>query len=213
MLKILGELPDVIAVACSGGPDSMAALNFLHNGGKRKVIAVYFNHGTEHGGQAQSFIEEYCNRNGIEFIIGMISRDKSAKESPEEFWRNERYAFFARIMKVLDTRFGKDIKLATCHHLDDSVENWIFTSLNGEGRLIPYSRDYIIRPFLLTRKAELINWCNITGVPYLVDPSNTDVKYARNRIRSMIVPQVELINPGIYKVIRKKIIEANSCRG
>jgi tRNA(Ile)-lysidine synthase TilS/MesJ len=91
--------------------------------------------------------------------------------------------------------------------LDDSVENWIFTALNGQPRLIPYSRDYVIRPFLVVRKVELISWCNSKGVPYLIDPSNSDVKYARNRIRNLIVPQAEMINPGIYKVVRKKILE------
>jgi tRNA(Ile)-lysidine synthase len=208
MLKILGKIPEVIAVACSGGPDSMAALNFLHNGGKRKIVALYFNHGTEHGEQAENFVSEYCFKNGIEFVVGHISREKDPKESPEEFWRNERYSFFNSTMKWLSLSYGMDIKMVTCHHLDDSVENWIFTALNGEPRLIPHSRDYIVRPFLLTRKSEMIDWCNRKGVPYLIDPSNLDVRYARNRIRNLIIPQVEMINPGIYKVVKKKIIES-----
>lgn len=207
MLKILGKIPEIIAVACSGGPDSMAAINFLHNRGKRKVIALYFNHGTSHGDQAEAFVREYCNKIGIELVVGKISREKGAKESPEEFWRNERYSFFDNQVCRLSSIYGVKVNMVTCHHLDDSVENWIFTALNGQPRLIPYSRDYVIRPFLVVRKAELISWCNSKGVPYLIDPSNSDVKYARNRIRNLIVPQAELINPGIYKVVRKKILE------
>lgn len=210
MLNILGIIPDVVAVACSGGPDSMAALNFIHNRGKRKVIALYFNHGTEHGAIAEAFVKNYCEEAGIELMIGSLSGEKDSSKSPEEFWRDCRYSFFASATESINAKYGVKVKIVTCHHLDDSVENWIFTALNGEPRLIPYCRDNFIRPFLLVRKKDMVSWCNRKGVPYLVDPSNSDIRYARNRIRNLIIPQVEMINPGIYKVVKKKIIESFS---
>ena len=55
MIKLLGNIPNRVAVAVSGGPDSMAALNFYQNNGRREVLALYFNHGTEHAAEDGAF--------------------------------------------------------------------------------------------------------------------------------------------------------------
>jgi tRNA(Ile)-lysidine synthase TilS/MesJ len=49
MLRILGKLPRELVVAVSGGPDSMAILDFLSN--NHDVTAAYFNHGTPFRGR------------------------------------------------------------------------------------------------------------------------------------------------------------------
>jgi len=200
MLKLLGKIPKKIAIACSGGPDSMAALDFFSANG-RAVEVLYFNHGTEHGAEAESFIRSYCNNRGLKLTVGELSRGRQKDESPEEFWRNERYKFFEKWLAT-----NSEYKLVTCHHLDDAVETWIFTSSRGMPKTIPYSRGSIIRPFLLVRKQDLVSWCERKDVPFVHDPSNLDTKYARNLIRKDILPLIEKINPGIYKVIRKKIL-------
>ena len=205
-MKILNAIPQTVALACSGGPDSMAALDFLRLHGKRTVYVVYFNHGTEHGQEAERFLRSYCQEHNLPLFVGGLLRERKKDESPEEFWRNERYRFFNDVMNGIGT------PLITCHHLDDQVENWFLTATHGAPKLIPYQRGYVIRPFLLTRKKELLDWCERKGVPFVVDPSNKDPKYCRNRIRMSIIPEIEKINPGIYKTISRMVVDAYEVR-
>ena len=179
----------------------MVALDFFKNG-KRKVTAVYFDHGTSHGEEARSFVESYCLERSIPFLCKKISRLKQKKESPEEYWRKER-------IKYLNSLPGK---VVTAHHLNDSVEWWIFSSLHGNPRLIPVQNKNIIRPFLITEKKELNNWAKRKKIPFINDPSNDNVRYARNRIRSLIIPEVLNLNPGITKVLKKKYLEGENAR-
>ena len=57
MLKILGKLPRELGVAVSGGPDSMAILDFLSN--NHNVTAAYFDHGTDFGEECKNFVKEF----------------------------------------------------------------------------------------------------------------------------------------------------------
>ena len=57
MLKVLGKLPRDLIVAVSGGPDSMAILDFLSN--NHNVTAAYFDHGTPFGTKCKSFLKEF----------------------------------------------------------------------------------------------------------------------------------------------------------
>ena len=120
MIKLLGNVPRKIAIAVSGGPDSMAALDFLSKG-KREILALYFNHGTVHAKDAEHLVADYCSSRDIPYVVGNISRSKYKKESQEEYWRNERYRFFESL----------DGPVITAHHLDDVVEWWTFTSFHG----------------------------------------------------------------------------------
>ena len=92
MFRILGEIPHEIGIALSGGPDSMAIADFLLRG-KKKVTAFYFNHGTLHGSEAEKFVVDWCLKRNVQLVIGHLTSERNAKKSPEEFWRDERYAF------------------------------------------------------------------------------------------------------------------------
>lgn len=198
----MGKLPHKVFLACSGGADSMAILDFLLKG-RREVTVVHYNHGTEHGQEAEKFVRSFCNERGIDILIGNIKnfRDKTKDESCEEYWRNARYEFFDQVYAE------RGVPFVMCHNLDDQIENWLFTSIrNGNPTLIPYRRDYVIRPFLLTRKASLEAWCDRNDVPFVLDPGNFSDKYARSYIRKEIVPKALHVNPGLYKVIKKKVM-------
>jgi len=198
MIHLTIKIPEKVYIGVSGGSDSMAALDFCFHKGRRKVVVLNFNHGTEFGKISQKFVKEYCESHNIEFHSGIIQRDKVKGESPESYWRNERYRFFS---------YFNNAPIVLAHTLDDCVETYIFTTINGESKLIPIKRGNIIRPFLLATKKELIKWDVNHDVPFLNDPANDDLKYPRVRIRHMIIPQVKQINPGIDKVIRKKYLE------
>lgn len=194
MIKLLGKIPDTVYVACSGGIDSMAALSFLNNG-KRNVKVAHFDHGTQHASDAQDFVERYCKDNSLKLELATVSRKRNPEESREEFWRNERYNFFKSL----------DAPVITAHHLNDVAEWWVFSSLHGESKLIPYKNESVLRPFLLTTKQELKRWVKHRDVPHVTDPTNTNLAYMRNLIRHRIMPQCLKVNPGLEKVLVKKI--------
>lgn len=196
MIKVQGKLPRKLYLACSGGVDSMAALDFLKN--NHDVIVLHVNHGTSHGLLGLDFVENYCVNNNINFQYTTIKKSKPKDQSYEEFWRNERYEFFS----IFTER-----PVITCHHLDDCAETWIFSSLHGEGRIIPYRRNNVIRPFRLNRKRDLELWANLNNVPYIEDPSNNDTTYKRNYIRHTMMAHALEINPGLHKTIKKKVLE------
>ena len=194
MIRILGKIPQKVAVATSGGVDSMAALDFLRR--TRDVKVLHYNHGTGgHADAATTVVKEYCKKHKLFSVIGWNHEEMPVGVSHEAWWRKKRYEFFDS---------ATDRHIVTAHHLGDAVENWIFTSLNGNPFLIPVNRDLYLRPFLTTEKDDFISWCKRKNVPYVEDVTNTDTRYRRNYIRHVMMPHVEYINPGIKKVVKKK---------
>jgi tRNA(Ile)-lysidine synthetase-like protein len=196
MIKIQGKFERNVLVACSGGVDSMAVVDFLSR--KHEVTMMFFDHGTETSREALEFLEEYVTNNKSKNIlleVGTIQNQKSADQSKEEYWRNERYNWF----------HSYNHPIITCHHLDDCLETWIWSSLHGEGKIIPYANRNVIRPFRLNRKAEFLNWCRNKDVPWIEDVTNSDNCHIRNFIRNEIVQKALVVNPGLHKVIAKKV--------
>lgn len=200
MIKLQGTLPRKLYLACSGGVDSMAALDFLRR--NHEVTVLYYNHGTEHGKQAEEFLASYCYTNRLPFITKKNSNSKPSRQSWEEWWRNLRYEFLDEFKKR---------PVITCHHLDDCVETWIWSSLNGLGKIVPYSRKNVVRPFRLNQKLEFEQWARRHKVPYIEDPSNLDTGYARNFIRHELLPQALKINPGLHKTVMRKVLNDDPC--
>ena len=174
----------------------MAALDFLSN--NHYVEVLHFNHGTAHGIKAAGFVERYCSRNGINALIGNAHGTVPPGASKEEWWREQRYAFLDNFT---------DAPVITCHHLDDCVETWVWSSMHGTGKIIPYRRNYVVRPFRLTRKRDFELWCNLHNVEWIEDDSNENIHYTRNYIRHEMMPHVLQVNPGIHKTIAKKVKE------
>jgi tRNA(Ile)-lysidine synthase len=194
MIKLLGNIPKNLVLAVSGGVDSMAMLDFLSR--KHQITCAFFHHGTENSENAFQFIQTYTVKHNIKLLVGKIEKNKEKGMSKEEHWRNERYRFLDHFDCV-----------ATAHNLDDCVETWIWSSMHGQSSLIPYNRNNVIRPFLLNRKTDLIKWCIDKNVPWIEDDSNKDLKYTRNYIRHKMMPHALAINPGIHKLISKKLLD------
>jgi len=199
MIKVQGKLPRKLTIACSGGADSMAILDFLIRNHEVKVI--FCNHGTETSARSQEILVDYLISKGLSIETSYyISnfRNKRPHESQEEYWREFRYSIF---------KAKKDETVITAHHLDDCVETWLWRSLNGNPGIVPYRNENVIRPFRLNRKRDLELWCHLNNVPYYEDESNKDTKYTRNYIRHELMPHALHVNPGLHKVIKKKVLE------
>jgi tRNA(Ile)-lysidine synthase len=95
----------------------------------------------------------------------------------------------------------------TAHHLDDCVETYLWSMMHGTAKVIPYRRNKVVRPFLLTPKEELIDWANRNQVPWVNDESNKDTKFMRNYVRHELVPHAVHVNPGLSKVVARKVKE------
>jgi len=189
-------VPQTLTVAISGGVDSVAAVDFLQK--NRDITAAFFHHGNEFADQELEFVTEFCRQRGIRLITGGLTQSKPRNKSPEEFWREQRYAFLSKIPG----------HVITAHTLDDCVETWIHSSLHGQSKLIPAVRDNVIRPFLVTAKSDFIQRCQSRNITWLEDPSNQDHRHMRNYIRHVLLPNALQVNPGLHKVIRKKILAA-----
>lgn len=195
MIKLLGKIPPTVTVACSGGVDSMVLLDFLQK--KHIVNVAFFDHGTETSKVAKKFLKEECDRRKLHLTIGEIQKIHRSREfSPEEHWRIERYEFLSQFPVVV-----------TAHHLDDVAETWIWSSLHGTSSLIPYRRGNVIRPLLLTRKSELVNWSVRKNVSWVEDHTNNHLKYTRNYIRHELMTHALHVNPGLHSMLRKKLEE------
>lgn len=174
----------------------MAALDFLSR--NHDVHVIHFNHKEGNSDETAEFILDYCTKRDIKVTIGQVTREKDKNESFEEYWRNERYKYFNNF---------SDKPIITCHHLDDCVETWIWSCLNGEGKIIPFRNNNVIRPFRLTSKSDFENWCRMKNVPWIQDFSNEDTGFMRNFIRHELMPKALVVNPGLKKVVMKKVKE------
>lgn len=189
----------VVVAGVSGGSDSMAMLFILNKlseeiGFKLKVAHV--NHGIrgEEADRDERFVIDYCNQNRISFrtahfdVIGDASR---LGKGVEEVGRQVRYEFFSS--------FGEDVIIATAHNLSDKAETFLFNFTRGSTLRglcsIPAKRGNIIRPLIDCSKTEIEKFCEENSIPFVTDGTNTDTRYARNRIRHNVVSQLKEINP------------------
>jgi tRNA(Ile)-lysidine synthase len=193
MITFQGKLPRQLCVAVSGGVDSLAALHFLSI--KHDVTALHINHTEGNSDSAENLVTTYCEANAIPLISKRVNTARPASCSLEEFWRNERYELFHSMKQPV----------VTAHTLDDCVETWVWSSLHGIGKIIPYANRNVIRPFRLTPKRQFVNWATRNNLVWVEDESNADLSLARNYIRQVMMPHVLAINPGISTTIKKKV--------
>ena len=182
-------------LAFSGGTDSLVVAHFLSQSHASKMTLLYVNHGTEFGQFSENKVKDLAQSLNLPLDIYHVTQEPNKGQSLEEFWRNERMSIF----------HAQNRPVVTAHHLDDCLETWIFSSLHGLGKIIPLYNKNIVRPFLLTKKKDLERYAERKGIIPLEDPSNLDVRFARNNIRHNIVPLALDVNPGLHKTVARKV--------
>lgn len=199
MLKLYDGVPKSqdFAVAVSGGVDSMVLADFLRRSHRGRMTIIHVNHGTQHADAAEEFVGDWAAANNIPMITHKVTSKCPSGQSKEEFWRDQRYKFFRQ--------FNGSVLLG--HHLNDVMETWVFSCMNGTPSLMRYSNGNCIRPMLLTPRSKIGDFALAHNVPWKEDPSNSDVQFKRNLIRHRVLPEILLVNPGLEKVLRRKLIE------
>jgi tRNA(Ile)-lysidine synthase len=177
----------------------MAALDFLRR--SRNVTAAFYHHGTVYCDRAEEMVAQYCQQHNLPLQVeAAVCTQVPKGQSQEEYWRNNRYGY-------LDNLPGA---VVTAHTLDDVVETYLMGALHGTPKLIPHVRNQVIRPFLTTKKADLVRWAERYHVPWYECPSNLDTRHMRNHVRHNILPQALIVNPGLSKTVRKMVLHQNT---
>jgi len=195
-----------VVVAVSAGLDSMALLALLARdgeGGDVRVTAAHFDHRTR-GAESREdglFVKAVAKEWGATARLGSGDAPRRAAKTgagPMAAARELRYRFLDRV-----ARDEGAAALVTAHHRDDLVETVILrvargTSPDGLGALTPLDARAglpLFRPLLPFTRAAIAAWAEATSVPFREDPSNTDSRYPRVRVRREIAPLLAELNP------------------
>ena len=186
------EKKDKILLAFSGGPDSVYMLEQLLSIKDEYELTLhlgYVNHNLrEDVNRDIEFVKKIAEKYNIEYSILDIYMPKFS----ESLARELRY----KKLEDLKTKLGFN-KIATGHNKSDNAETIIFriirgTSIDGLKGIAP-RRDDIIRPILYLTKDEILARVNNE---YIIDSTNLENDYSRNKIRNLIFPIFKEINNG-----------------
>ena len=202
---------ETVAVALSGGGDSMALLHYMLNKSKKyhiSVIAINIEHGIrgEESISDTNFVKNYCKENGVPLLTYSVDCVAYASRhglSIEQAGRILRYQIFNDAIAQ-----NKCDKVATAHHQKDNFESVLFnlfrgSSLKGLAGIDENFENKIIRPFLSVSKQEISYYLAKHNIPFVTDQTNFDDKYTRNAIRLNILPEIEKVFPEAEKSVYK----------
>jgi tRNA(Ile)-lysidine synthase len=202
-----------LAIALSGGADSVALLRILAARGRELGLALHAAH-LHHGlrGAEADVDLEFCRdlaaKLGLSFHEARVDTDQEAQanlksgkaaETIEEAARRLRYQWFRQLMAS-----GEFDAIATAHTLDDQAETVLAKFLRGawtEGlagispKLETPEGGGIIRPLLGATHAEIETYLRELGQDWREDSSNRNLTFTRNRIRHELLPLLEGWNP------------------
>jgi len=203
-----------VAVAVSGGPDSVALLHLIcalnrQPGWAIKPHVVHLDHQLR-GQDAEAdavFVRELAEALRLPHAIESIDVGRRAADegvSIEQAARLSRFEFFERVC----LRHGiKAIALA--HHADDDVETVLHRIVRGTGfrglagipwqrSLRPNSDIRVVRPMLAFRRAEIEAYLQERNIASRCDATNESQIFTRNRIRHELLPLLrERFNPSV----------------
>jgi len=118
-------------------------------------------------------------------------RQQRGGGSVEDICRQERYAFFDRMVRKHELD-----RIALGHTLSDQVETVLMRFLRGSGLeglkgFLPLRDGIYIRPLMEVTRDEVASCLKERDIPFVTDSSNEDTHYLRNRIRAELVPKLK----------------------
>lgn len=206
-----------LLVACSGGPDSTAALvavaRLLRAAGGR-AVAAHFNHGMrpeEETAADLAYVEWLARCLGVPVLAGDAGEARAPVTS-EAAAREARYRWLAAAARDVDAN-----ACVTGHTLDDQAETVLLrlargTGLSGAAGMAldapwPVACEVlggeapprVLRPLLGIGRVDVAVYLDALGLAGedlapRHDASNDDVTFSRNRIRHRVMPELETLN-------------------
>ncbi|MCF6300664.1 MAG: tRNA lysidine(34) synthetase TilS [Proteobacteria bacterium] len=192
LLTDLENVPkaDSYLVAYSGGADSTALLYALQQSIflKNKIRAIHINHKLQP--EADRW-QQHCHQTCVDLKIPFISEVAQLTGDSENESRIARRNIFQQHLQTGEI-------LLTAHHQDDAVETILFRMMRGTGikgitgiqQLSSLGENSIFRPLLNLSKSQILRYLKNHKIQWIEDPSNSDTRYARNKIRQLLMPAI-----------------------
>ena len=188
-----GESPTSrLAVAYSGGPDSTALLRAACDLAPGRVIALHVHHGLQ---SAAADFQQECEATAQALSVPLqvlrVQAQSAPGQSPEDAARVARYAALA----AAAGQSGCGLVLLG-QHADDQAETVLLALGRGAGlpglaampaRFERHGQRFA-RPLLATPGAALRHWLQARGYSFVEDPSNSQERYTRSRLRGRLMP-------------------------
>lgn len=199
-----------VAVACSGGRDSLALLYLTWQCADAlglRVAALHVHHGLQAVADAwpdaiaqelQRWHLRHPERHPIALKVHRVEGVPPVGTSVEAWARDQRYA----ALTVMAQTVGTDLVLLG-HHREDQAETFLLQALRGAGiaglSCMPAVRSRggvaFARPALRFPRSVLLETAQTHELRWLADPSNDDLRWQRNALRHVVMPQLERLVP------------------
>ena len=207
---------ETLVVGFSGGADSVTLLHVLLSLKTdfkiADIIAVHVDHGLrgEESARDRLFAETFCEQFDVPFQlytydVAAIAGEKG--KGLEETGREVRYDALANAAAAFENAY-----IVTAHTANDNAETLLLHLCRGCGikglKGISVKRDVLLRPMLTCTREEIETYCHENNLEYVIDSTNTDTTYARNRIRHRVLPELEKVNPSIIQSLTRLMTHA-----
>jgi len=204
----LPSLP--FAVALSGGADSSALLLACAKQWPGQVRAVHVHHGLQSAADLfASHCQQLCDQLQVPLVVQHVNAQHAPGESPEDAARLARYAALA---EALQQHWGGTVRdVALAQHADDQVETMLLALSRGAGlpglsampERIERQGLVLHRPWLAVPGSVLREWLQVLRVAWVEDPSNTNTRFTRNKIRHQLLPALQEAFPAFQQTFAR----------
>lgn len=220
---IVGLVPEkeTALLAVSGGIDSicLASLFLNSSSGRRFAVAhCNFHLRGEDSDSDEALVAAWCGRNGVRYHKADFDTEQYASShrvSIEMAARELRYDWFASLCQD-NGYYG----VAVAHNANDNAETLILNLLRGTGlrgitgmqveSVVPVTRDELsgvrlLRPMLSFSRKQIEEYVAANSLEYHDDRTNAETVYKRNRIRHLVFPVFESLNPSFLTTFAREM--------
>lgn len=191
---------DTILIGVSGGADSIALLLILNQLKTKIGFQIHVGHINHHLRKTaltdQRFVEKICASLNVSCTCLDLNLMKDIQQggSIEEIARTARLKALSQIAKKVHAH-----AVALAHHNDDLAETVLMRILRGTGlqglqAILPYRKingTVFIRPLLDVSRAQIESYLKKNKIKFRTDPTNTQTRFFRNKIRLELLPLLE----------------------
>lgn len=177
-------------LGCSYGPDSMALFYLLEENGIDFDVAIVNYHLRTESDDEVNGLKEYCEQHHK--VINVLDVNDVPRRNIEENCRKIRYEFFAELIR----QNGYE-GVIVAHHQDDLLETYlmqktrqncpVFYGMKAKTHIFGID---VYRPLLDLAKKDLHKICEENKVPFMIDKSNQNTVFLRNKIRHETVSKM-----------------------
>ena len=169
---------DRVWVALSGGADSVCLLSLmkeLDGEIELELKAIHVNHllRGDDSDRDEEFCRDLCRKMNIPLEVYKADVKQYSidnKTTLEEAGRSVRYGLFEKVC---------DGRVAIAHHMDDNAETVLMNLMRGTGTSgltgISDIAGKYIRPLMIFRKREILDYCSAKSLPFREDSSNREI--------------------------------------